>query len=127
MRFDHVGVATENAEGLAFLYEDLLGCSIAHEERFEGLKIIFLELENGHFELLEPTGEGTVARYLEENGDGVHHVAVETDDINRALETAEAVGVELVDSEPRQGAWGHRVAFLHPGSTGGVLIEFVEH
>ena len=127
MRFDHVGVATEDAEGLAFLYEDLFGCSIAHEERFEELEIIFLEFDNGYFELLEPTGDGTVARYLEENGGGIHHVAIETGDIGEALETAEAAGVELIDSEPRQGAWGHRVAFLHPGSTGGVLIEFVEH
>jgi methylmalonyl-CoA/ethylmalonyl-CoA epimerase len=127
MRFDHVGVATEDAEGLAFLYEDLFGCSIAHEERFEELEIIFLEFDNGYFELLEPTDDGTIARYLEENGDGIHHVAIETEDIGEALETAEAAGVELIDSESRQGAWGHRVAFLHPGSTGGVLIEFVEH
>ena len=127
MRFDHVGVATEDAEGLAFLYEDLLDCSIAHEERFEELKILFLELENGYFELLEPQDDGTIARYLEENGAGIHHVAVETDDIEQALGAAEAAGVECIDSEPRQGAWGHQVAFLHPASTGGVLIEFVEH
>ncbi len=127
MRFDHIGVATEDAEGLAFLYEDLLGCSIVHEERFEELKILFLELENGYFELLEPQDDGTIARYLDENGDGIHHVAVETDDIERALKAADAAGVECIDSEPRQGAWGHQVAFLHPASTGGVLIEFVEH
>jgi methylmalonyl-CoA/ethylmalonyl-CoA epimerase len=127
MRFDHVGVATEDAEGLAFLYEDLLGCPIVHEERFEELKIIFLELENGYFELLEPQADGTIARYLDEHGDGIHHVAIETDDIEGALETAEAEGIELIDPEPRQGAWGHQVAFLHPGSTGGVLVEFVEH
>ncbi len=127
MRFDHAGVATDDAEGLAFLYEDLLGCSIAHEERFEELKIIFLELENGYFELLEPQDDGTIARYLEEHGDGLHHIALETDDIEQALETADSIGVECIDTEPRQGAWGHRVAFLHPRSTGGVLIEFVEH
>lgn len=127
MRFDHVGVATEDAEGLAFLYQDLLDCPIAHEERFEELKILFLELENGYFELLEPHGEGTIARYLDEHGGGIHHVAVETEDITRALEIAESAGVERIDSEPRAGAWGHDVAFLHPGSTGGVLLEFVEH
>jgi methylmalonyl-CoA/ethylmalonyl-CoA epimerase len=127
MRFDHIGVATDDAEGLAFLYEDLLGCSIAHEERFEELKIIFLELENGYFELLEPHGDGAIARYLDEQGGGIHHVALETDDIERALETAEGAGVDAIDTEPRRGAWGHEVAFLHPSSTGGVLIEFVEH
>ena len=127
MRFDHAGVATDDAEGLAFRYEDLFGCEIVHEERLGELKIIFLGLENGYFELLEPQEGGTISRYLDEHGAGLHHVALETDDIERALETAEDAGVELVDEEPRRGAWGHRVAFLHPKSTGGVLIEFVEH
>ncbi|MDR9380055.1 MAG: methylmalonyl-CoA epimerase [Natronomonas sp.] len=127
MRFDHAGVATDDAEGLAFLYEDLFGCEIAHEERFQELKVIFLELENGYFELLEPQDDGTIARYLERHGSGLHHIALETDDIEAALETAADVDVELIDEEPRRGAWGHGVAFLHPGSTGGMLIEFVEH
>ena len=127
MRIDHAGIATDNAEGLAFLYEDLFGCSIAHEERFEELEIVFLEFDNGYFELLEPQDEGTIARYLEENGGGIHHLAVETNDIEAALENAETVGVELIDSEPRRGAWGHQVAFVHPNSTGGVLLEFVQH
>ena len=127
MRFDHAGVATEDAEGLAFRYADLFGCEIAHEERFEELRVIFLELENGYFELLEPQDDGTIARYLETHGSGLHHVALETHDIEGALETADAIGVELIDEEPRGGAWGHQVAFLHPRSTGGVLIEFVEH
>ncbi|WP_178916359.1 methylmalonyl-CoA epimerase [Natronomonas gomsonensis] len=127
MRFDHAGVATENAESLAFRYEDIFGCDIAHEERFGDLRVIFLELENGYFELLEPQEEGTISKYLENNGPGLHHIALETDDIDAALERAESAGVELIDEEPRPGAWGHDVAFLHPKSTGGVLIEFVEH
>lgn len=127
MRFDHAGVATDDAEELAFLYEDLLGCGIAHEERFGDLKVVFLELENGYFELLEPREEGTIARYLENHGAGLHHVGLETDDVDAALRTAADAGVELIDEEPRRGAWGHQVAFLHPDSTGGVLLEFVEH
>ncbi len=127
MRFDHAGVATDNAEGLAFLYEDLFGCEIVHEERFGELSVIFLELENGYFELLEPHDDGTISRYLDEHGPGLHHIALETDDIDAALASAGAAGAELIDEEPRRGAWGHQVAFLHPGSTGGVLIEFVEH
>ncbi|CAI48705.1 methylmalonyl-CoA epimerase [Natronomonas pharaonis DSM 2160] len=127
MRFDHAGVATDDAEGLAFLYEDLFGCSIAHEERFGELKVLFLELENGYFELLEPQDDGTIASYLDEHGPGLHHIALETTDINAALETATDLGVECIDEAPRQGAWGHQVAFLHPKSTGGVLIEYVEH
>ncbi|MFT4884737.1 MAG: methylmalonyl-CoA/ethylmalonyl-CoA epimerase [Natronomonas sp.] len=127
MRFDHAGVATDNAEGLAFLYEDLFGCEIVHEERFEDLKVMFLGLDNGYFELLEPQEEGTISKYLDEHGPGLHHMALETDDIEAALETAEDAGVDLIDEEPRRGAWNHQVAFLHPGSTGGVLVEFVEH
>ena len=127
MRFDHAGVATEGAEGLPFLFEDLFGCGIVHEERFRDLRVVFLELENGYFELLEPQEEGTISRYLENHGAGLHHLALETDDIEAALENAAEVGVDLIDEEPRPGAWGHDVAFLHPKSTGGVLIEFVEH
>jgi methylmalonyl-CoA/ethylmalonyl-CoA epimerase len=88
---------------------------------------MFMSLENGYFELLEPTADGTIAAYLENHGPGLHHVALETEDIDAALETAEDVGVERIDEEPRDGAWGHDVAFLHPDSTGGVLVEFVEH
>ena len=127
MRFDHAGVATEDAESLAFRYEDLFDCAIAHEERFGDLRVLFLGLENGYFELLEPREEGTVSRFLENHGPGLHHIALETDDIEAALENAAEVGVELIDEDPRPGAWGHDVAFLHPDSTGGVLVEFVEH
>jgi methylmalonyl-CoA/ethylmalonyl-CoA epimerase len=127
MRFDHAGVATENAESLAFRFEDLFGCEIAHEEWFGDLKVMFMSLENGYFELLEPTDEGTIATYLQNHGAGLHHAALETEDIAAALENAADVGVEVIDEEPREGAWGHDVAFLHPDSTGGVLVEFVEH
>ena len=127
MRFDHAGIATDDAESLAFRYGDLFGCEIAHEERIDGMHVIFLELENGYFELLEPNDDGTIAQYLDTHGPGIHHTALETDDIETALETAEEVGIKLIDSEPRRGAWGHEIAFLHPTSTGGALIEFVEH
>ena len=127
MRFDHAGVATEDAESLAFRYEDLFDCAIAHEERFGDLRVLFLGLENGYFELLEPREEGTISRFLENHGPGLHHIALATDDIEAALENAAEVGVELIDEDPRPGAWGHDVAFLHPDSTGGVLVEFVEH
>ena len=127
MRFDHAGLATEDAESLAFRYEDLFDCAIAHEERFGDLRVLFLGLENGYFELLEPREEGTISQFLENHGPGLHHIALETDDIEAALENAAEVGVELIDEDPRPGAWGHDVAFLHPESTGGVLVEFVEH
>ena len=127
MKFDHAGIATDDADALAELYADLLDAPVVHEEIFDDLSVTFLDLGNGYFELLEPVEEGTISRYLDKNGPGIHHLALETDDIEQALDTARDLGIELIDEEPRPGAWGHDVAFLHPKSTGGVLIEFVQH
>jgi methylmalonyl-CoA/ethylmalonyl-CoA epimerase len=138
MEFDHVGVATDDAAALASLFGDLFDAPVVHEEVFDGMQVVFLRLGGGgtgadsptYLELLEPTAdatEGPIARYLDREGPGIHHVAVRTPDVAEALATARALDVEPVDDEPRPGAWGHRVAFLHPGSTGGVLVEFVEH
>jgi methylmalonyl-CoA/ethylmalonyl-CoA epimerase len=127
MEFDHVGVATDDATGLAELYADLLGADVVHEETFDGMDVVFLALDGCYFELLEPHDDGTIARYLDRHGPGMHHVALETSDIEASLDRARRLGVDLVDEEPRPGAWGHSVAFLHPRSTGGVLVEFVEH
>ncbi|KAB1196400.1 MULTISPECIES: methylmalonyl-CoA epimerase [Haloferax] len=127
MHFDHIGIATSDAAGLAALFEELFDAPVAHEETFDGMTVVFLELEDGYFELLEPHEGGAISRYLEKNGPGIHHIALETDDIEGALETAHDAGVDLIDEKPRPGAWGHDVAFLHPKSTGGVLVEFVSH
>ncbi len=127
MHFDHAGIATEDATALATLYTDLFGLEVAHEERFDGMCVVFLEVGDGYLELLEPLESGTIARYLEDNGSGIHHLALATDDLEGALETVHKAGVRLVDEEPRPGAWGHSVAFLHPKDTGGILIELIEH
>ena len=128
MHFDHAGIATDDASALADLYTELFDTHVAHEEEFDGMKVIFLSLGNGYFELREPLeDEGAIAAYLEENGAGIHHLAVATDDIDAALETARRMDISLIDEQPRPGAWGHDVAFMHPRDTGGVLVEFVEH
>ncbi|EFW91835.1 lactoylglutathione lyase (methylglyoxalase) [Haladaptatus paucihalophilus DX253] len=127
MQIDHIGIATDDAAGLAETYEALFDAPVAHEEEFDGLRVVFLDFGGSYFELLEPLEDGTISRYLDKNGAGIHHVALETDDIEGALETAREHGVECIDEEPRPGAWGHDVAFLHPKSTGGVLVEYVEH
>lgn len=128
MHFDHAGIATDDAAALADLYSDLFDAPVAHEETFDGLRVVFLDLGDGsYFELLEPVEEGTVSRYLEKNGPGIHHLALATDDIEGALDRCRDHGVDLIDEEPRPGAWGHDVAFLHPKSTGGILVEFVQH
>jgi methylmalonyl-CoA/ethylmalonyl-CoA epimerase len=127
MHFDHAGIATDDAKRLAELFSDLCDLPVAHEESFEGMTVIFLDSGTGYFELLEPDGEGAIATYLDRNGPGIHHLALATEDIEGALDRAAELGVERIDEAPRPGAWGHQVAFLHPRSTGGILIEFVEH
>ena len=128
MSLDHVGVATDDAAELAAFYTDLVGYEIAHEEEFDDLQIVFVDAGDTYLELIEPlTTDSTVARFLENDGPGLHHVAFEVDDCEAALETASDLGIERIDEEPRPGAWGHTVAFLHPRDTGGILTEFVEH
>jgi methylmalonyl-CoA/ethylmalonyl-CoA epimerase len=128
MTFDHAGIATDDIEGLTDLYVDLCGCSIAHRETFDGMAVLFLDVGNGYLELLEPQDDsGAITRYLDNNGPGIHHLALATDDIDAALANARELGVNCIDEQPREGAWGHDVAFLHPKSTGGILVEFVEH
>jgi methylmalonyl-CoA/ethylmalonyl-CoA epimerase len=126
MHLHHVGVATDDAAGLASLYADLLDCPVVHEETFDGMGVVFLDAGDSYLELLEPLADGgPVARHLAERGAGLHHVAFGTDDVDGALSRARDLGVDAVDEGPRPGAWGHEVAFLHPASTGGVLVEFV--
>ena len=127
MAFDHLGVATNDGSDLAATFEALFEAPVVHEESFEEMTIRFLELDGGYFELLEPREDGDIARFIDRRGPGIHHVALRTDDIEAALERASETGVELIDEEPRPGAWGHEVAFLHPKSTGGVLVEYVSH
>jgi methylmalonyl-CoA/ethylmalonyl-CoA epimerase len=127
VRVDHAGIATEDATSIVEQYTTLFDCSVAHKETFDGMEIQFLDLGNCYFEVIEPLDRGAIASYLDRNGPGIHHLAVETPDIETRLEAAQDLGIELIDDQPRAGAWGHDVAFLHPGSTGGILLELVEH
>ena len=128
MQFHHAGIATTESDALASLFSTLFETRVVHEEMLDDLYVQFLDVGDGHFELLEPTGEGTVQRYLEKNGPGIHHLAMETKNMPATLQRARDNGVRLIDEEPRPGAWGHEVAFCHPDSTGGILVEFVtEH
>ncbi len=127
MDLHHVGIATDDLEGMVAQYETVLEVEPVHRERLDGLEVAFLETGSCLLELLEPHQSGTVARFLERRGPGLHHLAFETDDITAALGQAATAGVELVDESPRSGAWGHEVAFVHPAGMGGVLVEFVQH
>lgn len=126
MELHHVGVATPDAAALAETVTAVTNTPIVHEEAIDELEVVFLDLGGTYLELLEPMSEtGTVARYLERSGPGLHHIALETEDVHGALQRSRDNGISLIDESPRPGAWNHEVAFLHPEDTGGVLIEFV--
>jgi len=128
-RIDHIGVAVEDVDAAIALYQDSFEMELAHRETVEsqGVEAVLLDVGDGHVELLAPLGPDTpVGKYMAKNGAGLHHVAYAVDDIDAALEKIAAAGLRLIDSEPRVGIRGSRVAFLHPRSTGGVLTEIVE-
>ena len=126
---DHIGVAVEDLEEAVALYRDRLGMREQHRETVEeqGVHAVLLEIGQAHVELISPIRpEGSVARFLERNGPGLHHVAYRTDDIEATLRGLVSAGLRMIDEEPRIGIGGSRVAFVHPKSTGGVLTEIVE-
>lgn len=127
MAFHHVGIATDDLDALAACYGQLLDLEVVHEETLDDLHVAFMDLGDGYLELLEPLGSaGPIADHLERGGTAIHHVAIAVPEVAAALERAEAAGIRAIDETPRPGAWGHEVAFLHPGDTGGVLLEFVQ-
>lgn len=124
--FDHVAIAVHSLDESAVVYELLTGETRSPTEVLEaqGVRVAFV----GTVELLEPLhSDTTVGRFLERRGQGLHHIAYRTDDIANELSRLEAAGVRLIDTQARAGANGHRVAFLHPSSTGGILVELVQH
>ncbi len=126
---DHIGVAVEDLDESIALYRDRLGMREQHRETVEefGVEAALLEIGDAHVELLTPIQpDSAVARFLEKNGPGMHHVAYRTTDIDAALERMSQAGVRMIDEQPRTGIRESRVAFVHPKSTGGVLTEIVE-
>jgi methylmalonyl-CoA epimerase len=129
MKIDHIGIATRSIEEALQFWRDALGLGVEHTETVEeqGVNVAMLPAGEPRVELLEPTGPGSpVARFLEKRGPGIHHVAVRVADIRAALARLKAEGARLIDEEPRTGAGGCLVAFVHPSSSGGVLLELVE-
>jgi methylmalonyl-CoA epimerase len=126
---DHVGVAVTDLDEAISLYEDRFRMPLAHRETVtdQGVEAALLDVGDCHVELLLPLGDDTaVGKFLAKRGPGLHHVAYRVDDIDAALAQLERDGVPLIDSAPRTGIRGSRVAFLHPRGTGGVLTEIVE-
>ena len=129
MGVDHVGVAVKNLEEAISVYRDVLGFKLLSVHVLEERKVRVAFLFTGgetQIELLEPLGGGSpIAKFLENRGEGVHHIAVIVDDIEEVLKDFKKRGVALVDEKPRVGAEGKKIAFIHPKSTKGVLLELV--
>lgn len=125
----HVAFATRDADALAAQFVAALGAVRGAEELIDdgGLRILFVRLGPVTLELLEPRrADHTVAKFLDQRGPGLHHVSFEVADLTAALARAKAGGARLIDERPREGAHGSKVAFLHPKSFGGVLIELCQ-
>ena len=127
---EHIGIAVRSIEEQLPYYEEILGLKCYNIETVEDQKVktAFFKVGQTKIELLEPTSEdSTIAKFIENRGEGVHHIAYATNNIKKALTKAEEKGVQLIDKEPRKGAEGLNIAFLHPKSTGRVLTALCEH
>jgi len=125
---DHVGIAVDDLESAVETYRRLFGAEVEHRETVaeEGLDVALIRVGTGRVELLASgDAETPVGKFLARRGPGMHHLAVEVDDVAQELARLAARGAELIDERPRRGVMGHEIAFVHPDATGGVLAELV--
>ena len=130
MKIDHIGIAVKSLAEAVKVYQDAIGLSVSGYDEVDdqGVRVAMLTLGESRLELLEPTRtDSPIERFMSKRGEGIHHIAVRVDNIEEALERLKASGARLIDSAPRQGAHNTRIAFIHPSSTHGVLLELVEH
>lgn len=128
-KIDHLGIAVENLDEAVRLYRDVLGLKYAGEETVAEQKVrtAFFPVGESSIELLEPTDpESPIAKFLDKRGPGIHHIALRVDDVAQAISALKAQGVRMIDEDPRTGAHGAKIAFIHPKSTPGVLIELCQ-
>lgn len=128
-KVDHIGVAVKNLEETLKFYTDVLGMDLQGTEVVEQqkVKVAFLPIGDTEMELLESTDkDGPIAKFVEKKGQGVQHIAYRVDDIEKSIEEMKAKGIRMIDEKPRYGAGGAKIAFLHPKSTHGVLVELCQ-
>ena len=128
-KISHIGIAVTSIEAAAPFYRDVLGMEFEGTEVVaeQKVKVAFFAVGESRIELLEPTADDSpVAKFLDKNGPGVHHVAYEVADLEQRLAALKAEGVRLIDEAPRTGAHNTRIAFMHPKASGGVLTELCE-
>jgi methylmalonyl-CoA/ethylmalonyl-CoA epimerase len=130
MKIEHIGIATRGLDEALEFWRGALGLELEATEVVaeQRVRVAMLPIGESHVELLEPTdADSPVAKFLEKRGPGIHHVAVRVDDILATLESLKKQGMRLIDEKPRIGAGGCLVAFVHPSSAQGVLLELVQH
>ena len=130
MKLDHIGIATPTIDDGLAIWRDALGFEPDSTEEVaeQGVRVCMLPVGDTHVELLEPlSAESAVGRFLAKRGPGIHHIAIEVRDIKASLAELKSKGARLIDETPRVGARGCLVAFVHPSSTNGVLLELVQH
>lgn len=128
-RIDHIGIAVKDIEASMKLYEDLLGFKAAgvEEVKEQKVKVAFYPIGDSEVELLQSIApDGPIARFIDKNGEGIQHIAFRVDNLEAKLNEMKAKGIRLIDEKPRRGAGGASIAFLHPKSTFGTLVELCE-
>jgi len=129
IKIDHLGIAVKDVAEAESLFRDVLGLKLSRAETIEDQKVstAIFSLGDIGVELMESTSpDGPVARFIEKRGEGIQHLAIQVDNLEKAIEELKEKGIRLIDEQPRTGASGSRIAFLHPKSTFGVLIELME-
>ena len=129
IKIDHIGIAVNNLEDSLKFYEDALGLKVDNIEEVPGqkVKVGFLDIGGTHLELLESTSsDGPITKFIENRGEGVHHIAILVDNIENMLYWMKDKKVKLIDETPKKGAGGSKMAFVHPKSTHGILLELYE-
>jgi methylmalonyl-CoA epimerase len=129
MKINHLGIATKGIDEALKFWSEALGLENIHTEIVEDQKVrvAMLPIGESRVELLEPTSDDSpISKFLEKRGGGIHHIAVEVENIEASLAQLKGKGMRLIDEAPRLGAEGCLVAFVHPSSTGGVLLELVQ-
>jgi len=126
-RIAHLGVAVKDIDTALEFFTQGLPLEMTHTEEYQGMKIGFIPVGDSSIELLQDvSGASPIGKYVEKNGEGIHHIAFEVDDIYQAVAELKERGVRLIDETPRPGAHGMTIAFMHPKGTHGILMELVQ-
>ena len=130
MQIDHIGIAVKSLADAVKMYEQALALEVSGYDQVDeqGVRVAMLPVGESRIELLEPIHpDSPIEKFMAKRGEGIHHIAVRVDNIEQALERFKKSGARLIDATPRVGAHNTRIAFVHPASTHGVLLELVEH